>query len=61
MEMTRHFVEKIGYMPNRYVMPSRRLLLKHLKAKDGEAAAIEMKSLLQRLQRFHLAAYEKAR
>lgn len=61
MEMTRHFVEKVGYMPNRYVMPSRRRLLAHLAAKDGEAAAIEMKSLLQRLQRFHLAAYERNR
>jgi DNA-binding FadR family transcriptional regulator len=61
MEMTRHFVESVGYMPNRYVMPSRRRLLACLQAKDGEAAAKEMKGLLQRLQRFHLAAYEKKR
>ncbi|MBS0335859.1 MAG: FadR family transcriptional regulator [Proteobacteria bacterium] len=61
MEMTRHFVESVGYMPNRYVMPSRRRLLACLAAKDGEAAAKEMKGLLQRLQRFHLAAYEKRR
>ena len=61
MEMTRHFVESVGYMPNRYVMPSRRRLLASLQAKDGEAAATEMKSLLQRLQKFHLAAYEKKR
>ena len=61
MEMTRHFVESIGYLPNRYVMPSRRRLLANLQAKDGEAAAAEMKGLLQRLQRFHLAAYEKKR
>lgn len=61
MEMTRHFVESVGYMPNRYVMPSRRRLLDCLAAKDGEAAAAEMKGLLQRLQRFHLAAYEKKR
>ena len=61
MEMTRHFVEQVGYMPNRYVMPSRRRLLASLEAKDGETAAMEMKSLLQRLQRFHLAAYEKKR
>ncbi len=61
MEMTRHFVEKVGYMPNRYVMPSRRRLLACLAAKDGAAAAAEMKGLLQRLQRFHLAAYEKKR
>ena len=61
MEMTRHFVESICYLPNRYVMPSRRRLLANLQAKDGEAAAAEMKGLLQRLQRFHLAAYEKKR
>ena len=61
MEMTRHFVESVGYMPNRYVMPSRRRLLASLHAKDAAAAAAEMKSLLQRLQRFHLAAYEKTR
>ena len=42
-------------------MPSRRRLLASLQAKDGEAAAAEMKSLLQRLQKFHLAAYEKKR
>lgn len=57
MEMTRHFVESVGYMPNRYVMPSRRRLLAYLRAKDGEAAAREMESMLRRLQRFHLAAY----
>jgi len=55
MEMTRHFVESVGYMPNRYVMPSRRRLLQHLRAKDGEGAALEMESMLKRLQRFHLA------
>jgi DNA-binding FadR family transcriptional regulator len=57
MEMTRHFVESVGHMPNRYVMPSRRRLLACLEAKDGAAAAKEMESMLKRLQRFHLAAY----
>ena len=59
MEMTRHFVERVGYMPNRYVMPSRRRLLAYLQSKDGESAAQEMASMLKRLQRFHLAAYER--
>ena len=57
MEMTRHFVESIGYMPNKYVMPSRHRLLDCLRRKDGEAAAKEMEVMLRRLQRFHLAAY----
>jgi DNA-binding FadR family transcriptional regulator len=59
MEMTRHFVERVGYLPNRYVMPSRRRLLAHLRAGDGEAAAKEMASMLRRLQRFHLARAEE--
>lgn len=59
MEMTRHFVERIGYMPNRYVMPSRRRLLDCLERRDGAAAAKEMAAMLKRLQRFHLAAYGK--
>jgi GntR family transcriptional regulator, transcriptional repressor for pyruvate dehydrogenase complex len=55
MEMTRHFVERVGYMPNRYVMPSRRRLLAYVRAGDADAAAKEMAALLKRLQRFHLA------
>ena len=61
MEMTRHFVEQVGYMPNRYVMPSRRRLLAHVDKGEGEAAAREMASLLKRLQRFHLARVEQPR
>ena len=57
MEMTRHFVERIGYMPNRDVMPRRRGLLECLERRDGGAAAKEMAAMLKRLQRFHLAAY----
>jgi DNA-binding FadR family transcriptional regulator len=57
MEMTRHFVESVGYMPNKYVMPSRHRLLASLRAKDGDTAAKEMEGMLKRLQRFHLAAY----
>ena len=58
MEMTRHFVEAVGYRPNPYVMPSRKRLLAALRAKDGQSAAKEMASMLKRLQRFHLALYE---
>ena len=58
MEMTRHFVEAVGYQPNPYVMPSRKRLLKALRAKDAVAAAAEMATMLKRLQKFHLALYE---
>lgn len=61
MEMTRHFVEKVGYLPNRYVMPSRRRLLDCLERRDGDAAAKEMTTLLRRLQRFHLARVDEKR
>ena len=60
MEMTRHFVERVGYMPNRYVMPSRHRLLAQLRARNGAAAAREMTTMLKRLQRFHLARIERA-
>lgn len=60
-EMTRHFVEAVGYKPNRYVMPSRRRLLAHLRSGEGEAAAKEMEQMLKRLQRSHLAAYGRKR
>lgn len=60
MEMMQQFVERIGYQPNPYVMPSRRRLLAFLRAKDAEGAAKEMRSLLVRLQRNHLALDERA-
>ena len=61
MEMTRHFVETIGYQPNRYVLPSRRRLLALLGDGDAEGAAAEMERMLKRLQRSHLASYGKTK
>lgn len=58
MQMTRRFIDAIGYQPNRYVLPSRRRLLAALHAGDAEAAAKEMATMLKRLQRFHLARFE---
>lgn len=60
MAMTRHFIETIGNRPNTYVMPSRRRLLRRLEERDGAGAAREMKWMLRRLQREHLARYEKS-
>ena len=59
LAMTRRFIEEIGYRPNRYVLPSRRRLIARLKTGDAPGAAREMESLLKRLQRSHLAAYER--
>ena len=58
MEMTRHFVEAVGYQPNPYVMPSRKRLLAALRAGDADAAAKEMATMLKRLQKFHLARFQ---
>lgn len=60
METTRSFVNAIGYWPNSYVLQSRRRLLAALHARDAEAAADEMKRMLTRIQRFHLARFKES-
>lgn len=60
MDMTRAFVNAIGYQPNAYVLPSRRRLLAALHARETEAAAKEMKGMLMRLQRSHLALFKES-
>jgi len=57
---TRSFVDAIGYQLNSYVLPSRWRMLAALKARDADAAANEMKAMLVRLQRFHLARYKQS-
>lgn len=49
------FIGQIGHEENAYVLPSRRRFLKHLAAKDADAAAAEMESSLKRLQRSYLS------
>lgn len=61
LAMTRHFIEEIGYRPNRYVLPSRRRLIAQLRKGDARGAAREMEALLKRLQRSHLAAYGRSK
>lgn len=50
MEVMREFVKAIGPSENPYTLPSRRRLLKHLRARDADAAVAEMNKFLQRLQ-----------
>lgn len=50
MEVMREFVKAIGPSENAYTLPSRRRLLKHLRARDADAAVAEMNKFLQRLQ-----------
>lgn len=49
------FIGQVGHYENAYVLPSRRRFLKHLVAKDSDAAAAEMESILKRLQRSYLS------
>ena len=50
MEVMRKFIERIGPSENAYTVPSRRRLLKHLRARDADAAVAEMTKFLERLQ-----------
>jgi len=50
MEVMREFVKTIGPSDNAYTLPSRCRLLKHLRARDADAAVAEMNKFLERLQ-----------
>lgn len=50
MEVMRKFIERIGPSENPYTLPSRRRLIKHLRARDSQAAVAEMTRFLERLQ-----------
>lgn len=54
--ITEQFVRQIGPTSNRSVMPVRGKILRHLRARDGDAAAQEMRSYLLRLQSIYLKA-----
>ncbi|VTU36522.1 Putative L-lactate dehydrogenase operon regulatory protein [Variovorax sp. PBS-H4] len=55
MEITRQFVKAIGPQEwPTHTLPSRRRLLRHLRARDGEAAVAEMTSSLRKLHRGYL-------
>ncbi|MCL4182815.1 MAG: GntR family transcriptional regulator [Burkholderiaceae bacterium] len=52
------FIEKIGDSENPFVSPSRRRFMKHLVARDTDAAVAEMEANLKRLQRNYLSRIE---
>jgi len=49
------FVQSIGSYENAFVIPSRKRFLKHMEARDADAAVAEMESSLKRLQRNYLS------
>ncbi|MGJ7565903.1 FadR/GntR family transcriptional regulator [Variovorax sp. GB1R11] len=52
------FIGQVGHYENAYVLPSRRRFVKHLAARDSDAAVAEMESILKRLQRSYLSKIE---
>jgi len=58
LEVLGHFVTKIGYYDNTFVVPSRRRFMKHLVEGDANAAIAEMETSLKRLQRTYLSLIE---
>jgi GntR family transcriptional repressor for pyruvate dehydrogenase complex len=58
VEITREFLQVLGAMPNRFALASRLRMLKHLKARDAEAASKEMTDYLQSTQRYYLDKIE---
>jgi GntR family transcriptional regulator, transcriptional repressor for pyruvate dehydrogenase complex len=56
-EVMRKFIERIGPSDNPYTIPSRRRLIKHLRARDSVAAVAEMTKFLERLQAQYMALW----
>jgi DNA-binding FadR family transcriptional regulator len=52
--ITKQFVGRIGRTPNSHVMPFRKRLLRHLRARDTDAAMAEMRRHLLQQQRLYL-------
>ena len=54
MEVMREFIKTIGPSNHDFTLPSRRRLLKHLRARDADAAVAEMSKFLEQLQANYL-------
>lgn len=55
LDIMTKFVRSIGPYDNSIVTPSRRRFLKHLRARDAEAAVAEMETLLKKLEKRYLS------
>jgi GntR family transcriptional regulator, transcriptional repressor for pyruvate dehydrogenase complex len=51
------FIEKIGPSENPFTLPSRKRFLKHLRAREADAAVAEMSKHLKRLHNQYLARW----
>ena len=61
MEVMGEFIGRIGPSDNPFVLPSRRRLLRHLRARDEKAAVAEIVTSLTRLQDKYLALADRQR
>ena len=58
--VVRQFIASIGpRWDNDYVLPSRRRFMRHLAARDAEAAVKEMERHLDRVRRHYLALLDR--
>jgi GntR family transcriptional repressor for pyruvate dehydrogenase complex len=61
MDVMGRFIEEIGPKENRFTLPSRRRLMKHLRNRDADAAVAEMTKYLGRLQSGYLDQWAQKR
>lgn len=59
LDITRHYVQALGPMPNRFALESRGRMLEHLRVRNAEAAADEMRRYMQETQRFYLGKLDE--
>jgi len=55
LQVMAEFIAQIGYAENRFVLPSRRRLLKFLAERNADEAANEMAAHLRRVHRYYLS------
>jgi len=59
MEVLGQFIAQIGPGPNPFTLPSRDRFMRHLRARDADAAVAEMARFLQRMQKAYLAQWKQ--
>lgn len=57
LQVMSEFIARIGYSENKFVMPSRRRLLKFLMERNADEAAKEMVANLERVGRYYLSLH----
>ncbi|MBO9641645.1 MAG: FadR family transcriptional regulator [Pseudacidovorax sp.] len=55
MAVLSRFIQTLGEYENAFVLPSRKRFLKHMEARDADAAVAEMEASLKRLQKGYLS------